>query len=123
MKITLNINDIRQLMRESDTEIEFDLPAFKTMGLDEAIAKAITEQTAQAGPLYQEIRKQVDKYLNQHMQTEVGNYIRTQDHTTNRIITEAVKKEIEAGIRNGIEHYAKKKATQIANTLLGDLEE
>jgi len=124
MRIILNAEDIEELIdSEKGLEVEFDASIFLKIGLEEVIKEAINAHTARAGSLYQEIRKQVDEYMNTHLPTEVGNYVRTRDHTAHRIITEAVEEHVEKELRNGIRAFAEKKSKQIVQQLLNETNE
>jgi len=109
MKVYLDTEDIQTLIDSEELEVEFDPSVFLRIGLKEAVEKTLNEHTARAGSLYQEIRRQVDEYMNEHLPTNVGNYVRTQAHTAHAIIGESVRVEVEAGIRSGIRAFAQKK--------------
>lgn len=123
MKVTLSLDDMVRLMEwnEAAESIELDADVFDRIGLKEAVEKVLNDETtAHAGPLYQEIRKQVDDYMNRHLPTQVGNYVRTQAHTASQIIDKTVRKEVEEGIEAGIRHFAKMKTKQLAETIASD---
>jgi hypothetical protein len=121
MKATLTAADLEYLMGYVPLEVELDPSVFEAIGLKEAVEKVLQDDvTCRAGTLYQEIRKQVDEYLKRHLPCEVGNYVRTQDHTAQRIIRGAVTKEVESGIESGIRHFAKQKSEQIATALAAE---
>ncbi len=120
MRITLNADDVSSIINKEGMELDFDLSVFKSLGIDAEIMKSLAEQTAHNAPLYREIRRQVDEYISQLIPTEVGNYVRTKNHTCQRLISESVREHIESGIKSGIKHFAQKKAKQIADALLMD---
>jgi len=121
MKLSLSAHDIRRLMEYETLDVELDAEIFVGIGLKEAVEKVLKEETtAHAGPLYQEIRKQVDDYMNRHLPTQVGNYVRTQAHTASQIIDKTVRKEVEEGIEAGIRQFAKTKTKQLAETIASD---
>lgn len=114
MRIKLTNEDVNRLMEyPDDVEIEFDAAVWHQMGLAEAVRDAINKQTLHAGPLYQEIHKQVDEYVRDFLPTKVGNYIRTEHHTIHKIVDAKIKSEIDSGIKSGIKLYAKRTAERI----------
>ena len=66
-----------------------------------------------------EIREKIGEYMEPYIKTAVGNYIRTQDYTCQRLINESVKQHIASGIEGGIKHYAKLTSEKIGKALAG----
>lgn len=116
--LTLTSEDIEYLHENGGIDIELAEDALKSLNLDELIQNGIAKHTGHASTLYQEIRKQVDEYMSNHLPTKVGNYVRCTSHTADKIIRENVAKEIERGVESGMKIYAKKYAAKIAAALL-----
>ena len=113
MKIELTEDDIGQLDIES---VSLTPDAAVKLRIHVLVETAIKEAVSGSW-LYNEIRRQVDEFLRERMPTAIGNYVRTVDHTASKIISDTVKKEIENGLRYGIQAYAKKQSEKIVKIL------
>ncbi len=82
----------------------------------------ISEGTTYNGDKYKgltpEIKKLIYNELKPHIKNSVGNYVRTENHTCQKLIDSSVKKHIEEGIENGIRHYAKTLSEKLGRAMV-----
>ena len=134
LTLTIDSNDFEYITKELNIEVDVTQDKIleiinKHFNLEETISNHIRSMFIKEGTDYKgkqykylspEISKMITDQMKPILETQVGNYIRTEHHTATRIIDEEVKKHIEIGIRNGIKVYAEEISKKLAKSISGN---
>ena len=130
LTLTIDSDDFDYIAKELNIEVDVTQDKIleiinKNFNLEETISKQIrrnflqevSDVKGQYRYLMPEVCELIRKQMKPIIETQVGNYIRTEHHTAQQIVDEEVKKHIEIGIRNGIVAYAEKISKKLAESL------